>query len=181
MKHKSLTVRLRYFSWTDGRMVENAKKHGRRLCRDGIGGRVRPAAFLIAIRPDHLRILNKHTMTQTNGLLITTINSRTQHIKHTKQGTKTMKNPTAQSAIRTRYHGPTNTKGSRFSATYDGNRVTVSYDYGLNPTENHCIAAQAFLEKHNPFETKLETNALCFDNDFYWTWKMTGPRKAEAA
>jgi hypothetical protein len=88
---------------------------------------------------------------------------------------------TAKSAIRTRYHGPTNTKGSRFIATNGENRVTVSYDYGLDPTENHSAAAQAFLDKHNPFETKLVPNALCFDNDFYWTWKVTGPRKAETA
>ena len=90
-----------------------------------------------------------------------------------------MANPTAQSAIRTRYHGPTDTRGSRFIATNGKNRVTVTYDYHLDPTENHSAAAQAFLDKHNPFGTKLVANALCFDNDFYWTWKVTGPRKKE--
>ena len=87
--------------------------------------------------------------------------------------------PTARSAIRTRYHGPTNTRGSRFIATDGKNRVTVPYDYGLDSTENHSAAAQAFLDKHNPFETKLVANGLCFDNDYYWTWKVTGPRKGE--
>ena len=92
-----------------------------------------------------------------------------------------MTNPTARSAIRTRYHGPTDTRGSRFIATGGESRVTVTvpYDYGLDPTENHSAAAQAFLDKHNPFETKLVANGLCFDNDYYWTWKVTGPRKGE--
>jgi hypothetical protein len=88
-----------------------------------------------------------------------------------------MPNPTARSAIRTRYHGPSNVKGSRFIATNGENRVTVSYDFGLDHTENHCIAAQAFLDKHNQFETKLAMDALCFHSDYYWTWKVTGPRK----
>ena len=92
-----------------------------------------------------------------------------------------MTTPTAQSAIRTRYHGPTNTRGSRFVATDGENRVTVPYDYSCGSTENHCIAAHAFLVKYNPYETKLVTNALCFDNAFYWTWEITGPRKAETA
>jgi len=92
-----------------------------------------------------------------------------------------MTTPTAQSAIRTRYHGPTNTRGSRFVATDGENRVTVPYDYSCGSTENHCIAAHAFLAKYNLYETKLVTNALCFDNDFYWTWEITGPRKAETA
>jgi hypothetical protein len=90
-----------------------------------------------------------------------------------------MTNPTARSAIRTRYHGPTDTRGSRFIATGGESRLTVPYDHGLNPTENHCIAAQAFLDKHNPFETKLVANALCFNNDYYWTWEVTGPLKGE--
>jgi hypothetical protein len=95
------------------------------------------------------------------------------------EGTLNMTNSTARSAIRTRYHGPTNTRGSRFIATDGVNRITVPYNYDTDKTENHCIAAQAFLDKHNPYETKLNTNALCFDNDFYWTWKITGPCKKE--
>ena len=74
-KLKSLTVPLKYFSWTDGRMAGNKKNHGQSLCRDGIGGRVRPDASLIAIRPGRLRILNRRTMTQTYGPLIMTISS----------------------------------------------------------------------------------------------------------
>ena len=100
-----------------------------------------------------------------------------------------MTTPTAQSAIRTRYHGPTDTRGSRFVATDGENRVTVPYDYSCGSTENHCIAAHAFLAKYNPFETnmppsphiKLAADALCFGSDFYWAWEITGPRKAATA
>jgi hypothetical protein len=104
---------------------------------------------------------------------------RKTELTHQTQGHKTMTNPTARSAIRTRYHGPTDTRGSRFIATDGENRITVSYDYSLDHIENHAATAQAFLDKHNPFETKLVTNALCFDNDYYWTWEVTGPRKGE--
>jgi len=51
-------------------------------------------------------------------------------------------------AIRTRYHGPTNTRGSRISATdSDGNRVTISYDYSLNSDKLHEKAAYTLMEK----------------------------------
>tara|TARA_R110002167_G_scaffold287052_1_gene491952 strand:- start:215 stop:490 length:276 start_codon:yes stop_codon:yes gene_type:complete len=91
-----------------------------------------------------------------------------------------MTNPTARGAIRTRYYGPTNTKGSRFIATNGKNRVTMAYDYALNTTENHAAAAQAFLKRHNCFESRLVKDALCFDNDYFWTWDITGPRKEAA-
>ena len=80
----------------------------------------------------------------------------------------------SHSAIRTRYYGPTDTKGSRFIATDGENRMVVSYDYSLGVTDNHAAVAQAFLTKHNPYETKLETTAAYFDDDFYWTWEITG-------
>lgn len=47
-------------------------------------------------------------------------------------------------AILTKYHGPTNTRGSRISATDDdGNRVTVPYDHSLSLGRNHDAAAMA--------------------------------------
>jgi hypothetical protein len=81
------------------------------------------------------------------------------------------------SAIRTRYHGPTNTRGLRLTATDGENRTVVNYDYSLGATGNHAAAAQAFLTKHYPYETKLATTAACFGNDFFWTWVVTGPIK----
>lgn len=50
-------------------------------------------------------------------------------------------------AIVTKYHGPTNHKGSRISARADAGRVIVSYDHALNISDNHKAAAQALADK----------------------------------
>jgi len=52
-------------------------------------------------------------------------------------------------AIRTRFMGPTNLKGSRISAT-DGDKVIyVPYDHALNIDGNHALACEAFRLKMN--------------------------------
>jgi hypothetical protein len=51
-------------------------------------------------------------------------------------------------AITTTYRGPTNTKGSRITATdLDGNHVTVSYRHEHDSDQNHLRAAKALSEK----------------------------------
>ena len=51
-------------------------------------------------------------------------------------------------AITTKYHGPTDRRGSRFIADDgDGHRVTVSYDHALNSEQNHARACQALKDK----------------------------------
>jgi hypothetical protein len=51
-------------------------------------------------------------------------------------------------AIRTKYSGPTDTRGSRIIASdEDGNRVTVHYDSAKNSADNHAIAAVRLAEK----------------------------------
>lgn len=51
-------------------------------------------------------------------------------------------------AISTRYHGPTNTRGSRITADDgDGNRITVSYNDALNQQDAHASAACALCRK----------------------------------
>ncbi len=51
-------------------------------------------------------------------------------------------------AIETKYHGPSNIRGSRISASdQDGNRVILSYDSSLNSSENHRAAALALIRK----------------------------------
>jgi len=51
-------------------------------------------------------------------------------------------------AIQTKFHGPTHTKGSRYSARDgDGNRVILSADHALNSDENHKAAALALCAK----------------------------------
>lgn len=51
-------------------------------------------------------------------------------------------------AISTRYHGPTNTLGSRITADDgDGNRLTVNYNHALDSTDAHAEAACALIRK----------------------------------
>ena len=52
--------------------------------------------------------------------------------------------------IATKYHGPTNTRGSRISATAtSGQRVSIGYDHSLSSEQNHMAAARALLTKLN--------------------------------
>ncbi len=51
-------------------------------------------------------------------------------------------------AIVTKYHGPTNMRGSRITASdEDGNRITISYPYELSGEDVHRKAAQALCDK----------------------------------
>lgn len=50
-------------------------------------------------------------------------------------------------AIITRYHGPTNTRGSRISATAQAGRIYLAHDYSLGIEENHAKAAEAYARK----------------------------------
>lgn len=51
-------------------------------------------------------------------------------------------------AISTKYHGPTNTRGSRITATdEDGNRVSISYPYDLSGEAVHRKAAETLKAK----------------------------------
>jgi len=52
--------------------------------------------------------------------------------------------------VETRYHGPTNTKGSRISVSFVGSRKgskTYSYRHALNSEENHIAAAVEWLQQ----------------------------------
>ena len=51
-------------------------------------------------------------------------------------------------AIVTKYHGPTNFKGARITASdEDGNRVTISYPHELSGEDVHRKAAIALCDK----------------------------------
>lgn len=50
-------------------------------------------------------------------------------------------------SITTKYHGATNFKPSKFTATDGDNRVTVSYDFDLDADGNHRAAAIALCKK----------------------------------
>lgn len=56
--------------------------------------------------------------------------------------------------VRSKYHGPTNHRGSRISVELaDGmgnsHRRYYSWEYALNPTANHLRAIQQYLEDRN--------------------------------
>ena len=73
-------------------------------------------------------------------------------------------------AIMTRFHGYTNTKGARISASYAGGRIYVSTeDSRMIPdresSRNHHIAAQALAEK---LGWKGSMVGGWFNGDCYW-------------
>jgi hypothetical protein len=49
--------------------------------------------------------------------------------------------------IVTKYHGPTNTRGSRISASCAAGRISLAYDHALNADGNHDAAALALINK----------------------------------
>lgn len=53
-------------------------------------------------------------------------------------------------AILVKYHGPSNTRGSRFTAKAEGNpSLTKPYDYALGDSENARAAALALVKRMN--------------------------------
>jgi hypothetical protein len=50
---------------------------------------------------------------------------------------------TRGSRITARYHGPTNTRGSRITATGHSRQLTVPYNYALGVVDNHGAVARA--------------------------------------
>ncbi len=88
-------------------------------------------------------------------------------------------------AIRTRYHGATNTRGSRIVAKCDAGTFSMPYNHALGIWENHATAAAILLERLSwgkPYA------GGCFGNDYYWTaviineaWNDTLARDYRAA
>jgi len=83
-----------------------------------------------------------------------------------------------RASIRTRYAGPTDTLGSRITASDDWppsgegstrRRVTVSWDYGLDTPDNHHRAAVEWLACYRPGAT-IAGPGLAFGGDYFWTW-----------
>jgi hypothetical protein len=68
-------------------------------------------------------------------------------------------------AIRTRYYGPTDSRGSRIIARCGGGSVTMPYSYALNTEGNHAAAAQLLLQKLNWARVYF---GGCFNGDYYW-------------
>ena len=77
---------------------------------------------------------------------------------------------TCRQAIMTRFHGHTETKGSRISASYAGGRIYVSCeDERMIPdrmsSQNHHIAAIALAEKLEWYSPRV---GGWFNGDCYW-------------
>lgn len=71
-------------------------------------------------------------------------------------------------AIKTSYHGPTNTKGSRIIASDSlGNRVTVPVDYSLDTEAMHMEAAKMLCQKM-AWQGKIQGG--WFDDDMFWVF-----------
>lgn len=74
-------------------------------------------------------------------------------------------------AIRTKYHGPTNTRGSRISAKCGAGSISVSYDYALNIDGNHRAACDALVKKLG-WDTGEYADMVGgeFDGAHYWVF-----------
>ena len=88
-----------------------------------------------------------------------------------------------RAAIRTKFVGPTNTRGSRISvcdykySDTPARRIFVSWDYSLDINENHAVAAEQWVSKFlnigEPLiKTILDRKALVFDGYYYWAWNF---------
>lgn len=56
-------------------------------------------------------------------------------------------NVSNRQAIVTKYHGATNTLGSRVSASAEAGRVVLSWDHGKNVDDNHRAAALELMAR----------------------------------
>ena len=82
-------------------------------------------------------------------------------------------------SVKTRYHGPTNSNGSRMSVTDEGafgnkrRRLVIGYDHGLDVAENHAAAAGLWVKKFIDLpNARLAEPGLAFDGDYFWTWEF---------
>lgn len=75
-------------------------------------------------------------------------------------------------AITTKYHGPTNTRGLRISATDgDGNRVSVPYNYSLSGELVHREAVYALCAKVG-WSGELVSGSI--KGGYVYVWTRTG-------
>ena len=85
-------------------------------------------------------------------------------------------------ALRARYHGPTNTQGTRIMVgeglypsdkNYRGTfcyRHTYAWNYALDHSSNYAAAAQEWLDRYSP-GAEIDGPALVYKNDHYFAWR----------
>ena len=77
-------------------------------------------------------------------------------------------------AIRTRYFGPSNTRGSRIQAKCEAKTIFVHYDDALNSSDNHKAACEQMLtlmgwtKDHGNYSNMVGGS---FDHDWYWVFE----------
>lgn len=74
-------------------------------------------------------------------------------------------------AIRTRYHGPTNTRPSHISAKCEAGLINHTYDFSLDLDGNHQAAMCALRKKlkwHSDAYPKMWSGS--FGHDCYWVF-----------
>ena len=72
-------------------------------------------------------------------------------------------------AITTRFHGPTNTRGSRYTASCETGRLTVEADHTLGSEDNHVRVARLLITKLGWFHDETR-------GDRYGRWFSGGTR-----
>jgi hypothetical protein len=75
-------------------------------------------------------------------------------------------------AIVTKYHGPTNTRGSRVSASGNGHRVEVAHESALDSEANHRRAVRALCDKLGWDEDRFYGGSM---DDGRWAWVPVFP------
>ena len=86
----------------------------------------------------------------------------------------------SRAGIKVKFLGPTNHRGQRLVVSREkwgedipAKRLTVSWDYGLDPTGNVEAAANAFLDKFvnvDRIKGARAKTAVAFDGDYYVSW-----------
>lgn len=74
-------------------------------------------------------------------------------------------------AIRTKYHGPTNTRGSRIVAKCEAGQLSMPYRHELNGDENHKAACDLLREKlgwNTPYSAPMVGGY--FNGAYYWVF-----------
>ena len=75
-------------------------------------------------------------------------------------------------AIRTRYFGPSNVRGSRIQAKCEARTLYMPYDHALNLDGNHRAACEALLTVMGwiPEHGRAYTARVggVFNHDYYW-------------
>jgi hypothetical protein len=81
-------------------------------------------------------------------------------------------------AIRTRYHSPTNTRGTRITASCESGSLTLPRDYSLNIDQDYARVAQRLVERLGWTGVYFGGE---FGGDYYWVCESGWPPTVKVA